>query len=285
MKILSSMNQRLLKYFILTFCISIINIKNAQVFSQSGINTGVKIGVSKLLGEIPYGFSEIINEFDNKAGFSTVFEFSKYLSPHWEIGTEIGYSNLMGNTFTPQFSAEGMQSGIPAEITEPVEYSNKLFGQNLFFRYFFKPYDSESLFVPFVSAGGGYLNFHSKFKYIDAPDDDLLFGKGNAGYSKLTIPVFLLGTGFKTSIARRMYLVTSIDFKMVNYDFLDVMHNYSAEGNRLDLVGLYTEFKIGIFYNFNKSGDNNKSKQINKNNSEKGSSSAISYLPFSRSFL
>jgi hypothetical protein len=276
------MYQRLLKHFILTFySVSIINIINAQVFSQSGINTGVKIGVSKLLGEIPYGFSEIINEYDNKTGFSADLEFSKYLSPHWEVGSEIGFSNLMGNTFTPEFSAEGLQDGIPAEIIEPVEYSNKLLGQNLFFRYFFKPYDSESLFVPFVRAGGGYLSFHSKFKYIDAPDNDLLFGKGTAGYSNLTIPVFFLGTGFKTPISQHIYLVTSIDFNMVNYDFLDVMHNYSDEGNRLELIGLYTEFKIGIFYNFNKSGDN-KSKQNNQNTSQKGSLSANSYLPFSR---
>jgi len=277
-----SMYQRLLKYFILTFyCVSIINIINAQVFSQNKINTGVKIGVSKLLGEIPYGFSEIVNEYDNKTGFSADLEFSKYLSSHWEVGSEIGFSNLMGNTFTPEFTAEGMQEGIPAEIIEPVEYSNILFGQNLFFRYFFKPYDSESPFVPFVRAGIGYLNFHSKFKYIDAPDDDLLFGKGTAGYANLTIPVFILGTGFKTPISPHIYLVTSIDFRMVNYDYLDVIHNYSAEGNRLELIGLYTEFKIGIFYNLNKSGDN-KSRQKNQNKSENGSSFSSSYLPFSK---
>jgi len=277
-----SMNQTLLKYFIFTlYCISIFNITNAQDFSQSGINTGVKIGVSKLLGEIPYGFSEIINEFDNQAGFSTVLEFSTYLSPHWEIGSEIGYSSLKGNTFNPEFSAEGIQDGIPAEIIEPVQYSNKLFGQNLFFRYFFKPHYSESLFVPFVSAGGGYLNFHSKFKYIDAPDDDLLFGKGTANYSRLTIPVFILGTGFKTPVSQHIYLVTSIDFNMVNYDFLDVVHNYSAEGNRLDLIGLFTEFKIGIFYSLNKPGEN-KIKQKNQNKREKASSSASVYLPFSK---
>jgi hypothetical protein len=273
------LNQPFLKHIILTLSLILIfNVVYAQNFSNSGINFGAKIGVSKLLGEIPYGFSEIINEFDNKVGFASAFEISKYLSPHWEIGTEIGYSVLNGNTFSPDFSAEGLQAGIPAEIADPVEYKNKLFGQNFFFRYFFKPAFSESAFVPFIHAGGGYLNYNSIFKYIDASKDDLLFGKGSEGYTKLSTPVFLLGTGFKTPLSSHLYLLTSIDFNMVNYDFLDVMHNYSNDGNRLELIGLYTEFKIGIFYNINKSDGNKNKENRNKN---RGSSSA-GYLPFAR---
>jgi hypothetical protein len=273
------LNQPLSKNIILTLSLVFtINFSYAQYFSHSGINVGAKIGGSKLLGEIPFGFSEIINEFDNKAGFAMAFEISKYISPRWEIGTEIGYSALTGNTFTPDFSAEGLQAGIPAEIIEPVEYKNKLFGQNFFFRYFFIPAASESAFIPFVLAGGGYLYYNSNFKYIDAPDDDLLFGKGTEGYTKLTTPVFFLGTGFKTPISSHFFLVTSIDFNMVTYDFLDVMHNYSNEGNRLEMIGLFTEFKVGIFYNINKSD----SKKNNQSKSKNSKSSSKSYLPFSR---
>ena len=273
------MSHKLLRNIAFTLSLILIfNSNFAQNFSQSGINTGAKIGASKLLGEIPYDFSEIINEFDNKIGIASAIEFSKYISPHWEIGAEIGFSALNGSTTNPEFSAEGIQAGIPKEITEPVEYKNQLRVFNLFFCYFFKPVGSESSFNPFVRAGGGSLNYNSKFKYIDAPEDDLLFGKGTEGYTKLTTPVFIVGSGFKTSLSSHLYLITAIDFNMVNYDFVDVMHNYDDEGNRLGLLGLYTEFKIGLYYYFNKSGgdQNNTSKRKSSGTSSKN------HLPFSR---
>ena len=150
---------------------------------------GVKIGGSKLLGEVPKDFSNIVNEFDNKTGLSTSFEISRYVLNHWEIGAEAVYSTLHGSTNSPEFSAEGIQAGIPPEINDPVEYQNKLTGAKLFFRYFFKPTASESLFNPFVGAGGGILSYNSKFKYSNVPDDDLLFGKGLEGYTNLSTPV------------------------------------------------------------------------------------------------
>lgn len=272
------MNQRLLRNIAFTLSlISVININYAQNFSQSGFNVGAKAGVSKLLGEIPYGLTEIINEFDNKVGIASAIEISKYISPRWEIGSEIGYSILNGNTFSPEFSSEGIQAGIPAEINDPVEYSNKLFGQNIFFRFFFKPAGTKSAFNTFIRAGGGYLNYNSKFKYIDALDEDILFGKGADGYTKLSTPLFFIGTGIKTSLASNFYLISSIDFNMVNYDFLDVMHNYSNDGIRLEMIGLYTEIKIGIFYKFGKSNSENN----NKNRSRHNSKASNSYLPFS----
>jgi hypothetical protein len=276
------LNPFLSKHIVLTLILIFIgNVLNKQLFAQSTINLGIKLGGSKLLGEIPGNFSEIINEFDNKTGFATALEISKYISQQWEIGTEIGYSNLKGSTLTSEFSAEGLQAGIPKEIIDPTEFNNKIFGQNFFFRYYFKPAFSESVFIPFIRAGGGYLNYNSQFKYIDAPDDDLLFGKGTEGYTKLSTPVFFFGTGFKSTISSHIYLVTSIDFNLVNYDFLDVVHNYNDEGNRLDLIGLYTEFKVGIFYSFYNPNNLKNSRNIKKKSKNEGSSSN-SHLPFSR---
>lgn len=271
------MNNSFSKYIILIlFFLSIFQFNFAQNFSDSGINIGAKLGGSILLGEIPKDSSGIINEFDNKIGFTSSFEISKYISKRWEIGTEIGLSSLNGETYSPNFSAEGIQPGLPVEINDPAEYKNKLFGLNIFFRYYFKDVDSEKFFTPFVAAGGGFIKYNSKFKYIDAPEDDLIFGKGSEGYAKLSTPVFFVGTGFKTDLSSGFYLLTSIDFKMVDYDFLDVMHNYSGDGFRIETIGIYTEFKVGIFYSFNKSGSNKISG--NKNG---GSSKNIS-LPFSR---
>jgi hypothetical protein len=263
---------------IILILVSIFNSGHSQSFSESGINLGVKVGGSKLLGEIPYDFSQIIHEFDNKTGFASSFEISKYISPRWEIGAEIGYSKLQGSTNTPEFSAEGNHAGTPLEINDPVEYSNKLSGANLFSRYFFKKYNTESVFIPFVCFGGGFLNYFSKFKYIDSPDDELIFGKGKEGYTKLSTPVFFLGTGFKSSLSSKFHVITSIGFNFVNYDFLDVVHNYDSSGNRIDLLGLYAEFKAGIFYTIGVSGGKSKAKSKNKNSSSSGGS----HLPFSR---
>ncbi len=228
---------------------------------------------------MPTDFSEMINEFDNKVGFATALEISKYLSPKWEIGIEIGYSNLNGSSSISEFSAEGLQAGIPAEITEPTEYNNKLFGQNAFIRYYFKPANSKSVFIPFIRTGIGYLNYNSQFKYIDSSSDDLLFGKGSEGYTKLSTPLFIVGTGFKTNISPEFYLVTSFDFNMVNYDFLDVMHNYNKENLRMKTIGLYAEFKIGIFYTISKNGNTENSKNGKNKNGKSGSND---HLPFAR---
>lgn len=251
------------------------------LFGQSLINVGFKVGGSKLLGEYSSGGSGFINEFDNKTGFAFAFEVSKYISPKWEIGVDFANSNLNGSTYNPEFSAEGVQVGIPVEINDPVEYENKLVGQNIYFRYFFKPYKSESFFIPFLKAGGGYLNYTSKFKYIEAPEDDLLFGKGKEGYTDLSTPLFVFGTGIKSTVSPNIYVLTTVDFNFVSYDFLDVVHNYSADKVRQQITGIYTEFKIGIYYTINNPNAKEKKEKKSNNKDKKGSSAKSSYLPFS----
>lgn len=273
------LNQSRLKYILLTLLFALAGIViNRPVHAQSVLNGGVKLGGSKLLGEIPTDFSDVVNEFDNKIGFATAIEFSKYLTQNWEIGVEIGYSNLNGSSLTSEFSAEGLQEGIPADISEPTEYKNKLFGQNAFFRYYFKPASSNSVFIPFVRTGVGYLNYYSQFKYIASTSDDLLFGKGSEGYNKLSTPLVIIGTGFKSTISPELYLISSIDFNFVNYDFLDVVHNYNKESQRIKTIGLYAEFKVGIFYTLSKTESRNNQKG-KKKNSKPGT---FDHLPFAR---
>jgi hypothetical protein len=267
--------------YIILSLIFIIGISNG-LSGQSLINAGVKLGGSKLLGEYPAGGSGLINEFNNKTGFAFAFEISKYISPKWEIGVDFVNSNLNGRTNNPNFSAEGVQAGIPREINDPVEYENKLVGQNIYFRYFFKPYSTESFFIPFIKAGGGYLNYTSIFKYIDAPEDDLLFGKGKEGYTDLSTPLFFFGTGIKTTFSPNFYLLTSVDINLVGYDFLDVVHNYDEDNARQQIIGVYTEFKIGIFYTVNNPGAKDKKEKKDKSKNKSGSSKS-NYLPFARS--
>lgn len=273
------MYQTRIKYFSLTLALAVMcALFSRQLYAQSVINAGVKLGGSKLLGEIPTDFSGVINEFDNKIGFATALEFSKYLTQNWEIGVEIGYSNLNGSSQLSEFSAEGLQEGIPANISDPTEYKNKLFGQNAFLRYYFKPASSNSVFIPFLRMGLGYLNYYSQFKYIASASDDLLFGKGSEGYNKLSTPVSILGTGFKSTISKELYVVSSIDLNIVNYDFLDVVHNYNNESQRIKIIGLNAEFKVGIFYTINKTESKNNQKGKKKNSNP----GTFDHLPFAR---
>jgi hypothetical protein len=218
----------------------------AQKSFKSGINFGAKIGASTLLSEIPYDFSKTINEFNNKAGIAHSLEVSTYINPRWEIGFEWNFATLKGETNNPVFSAEGFQPGIPDEITEPAEYNNKINGPNIFTRYFFKPVNENVAFNPFIRMGIGILRYNSVFNYMET--GEIIFSTKKIG-TKMNTPVYSLGTGFKTSLSPRIYLLTSIDFNMVDYDFLDGIHNFDAQGNRQNLLGLYAEFKVGIFYN------------------------------------
>lgn len=248
--IVFTLNQALIKYPILFLflLVSFMPLANAQKTSKSRFNVGADIGISRMMAEIPNGFTNIINEFDNKAGFAWSVEISKYISPRWETGIDAGNSLLRGVSYNPRFTAEGFQSGIPIEIIEPVDYRNNLYNANLLVRYYFKPAEVESSFIPYVSGGVGLMYYRSKLTYFDAPDEDPIFGKGIRGQTNLVTPVFNLGTGFKTSLSEQCYLMTSLDFRVVNYDFLDVMHNYNPGGGRLELVGLFSELKIGIYY-------------------------------------
>ncbi len=243
------LNRVLRKYpILLLLLVCGFHFVEAQKPSESILNVGAEIGISRMMAEVPNGFTSIINEFDNKAGLAWSVEISKYLSPRWETGIDAGNSLLRGVSYNPRFSAEGFQYGIPAEIIEPVNYRNSLFNANLLARYYFKPAEVESSFIPYVSGGVGLMYYRSQLTYIDAPDEEPIFGKGIRGHTILVTPVFNLGTGFKTSLSEQCYLMTSLDFRVVNYDFLDVMHNYNPGGGRLELIGLFTELKIGVYY-------------------------------------
>jgi hypothetical protein len=251
----------------------------AQGSSVNGLNVGANIGGARLLTEIKNDFSGIINEFNNKFGIAGGIEFSKYISPRWEIGGEFGQSVINGYTNSPDFSVEGLHYIFDTDIVDPVEYKNKLLGLHLLVRYYFKDVNSDSKIIPFFRIGAGYLNHFSEIKYIDAPDDDLIFGKGGEGFTSLSTPVFVLGTGFKSPVSQNLYLMALINFNFVNYDLLDVVHNYNTnKKERLKITGLYTELKIGIFYNVNFSNG----KKPGHNNLNSGRNSNKSHLPFAR---
>jgi len=249
----------------------------AQNSIFDGWNIGAKIGGSRMIGEFPYDFSGAITEFDYNIGLAFDAELSKFLSEHWEVGFDINHTNLNGEVENPSFSAEGHHPSFDDLLNKPVEFDNKLLGQKFFFRYYFKNVSEGSdgfHMNPFIRGGVGFLRYNSRVKYVDADDDDLIFGKGqDKYYLELSTAVFTLGTGFKTTLSQKFYLLASLDFNAVGYDFLDVVHNYEENGDRLNLLGVYTEFKIGIFYNIT-------GYKPGKGRSQK--SAIQQYLPFGR---
>lgn len=225
----------------------------AQKFTN-GINMGFNVGSSRLLVEVPRDFSYTVNEFSNQSGLALDFEISKLLGDHWELGIKTGFSNLSGKSEDSNFSAEGWHASMMSEIDKPVEYTNKLTGQVVFVGYYFSAFDEKPNFEPFVRLGIGYDSYESKLRYSDPNDgnpqkEGLIFGKTIDGYPNLTTMVYSFQTGIRHKISSLFYINTTLNLNYVNYDFLDVVHNYDIHGNNLRLKGIYSELKVGIFFN------------------------------------
>lgn len=231
------------------------------------------MGVSKINTELTPDFTKIQNEFEHKFAPAFSIELSKLIANHFEIGTDLNLTLLKGDTYNPQFSAEGVHPEMKDPITEPVEYSTRLFGQKFFVGYYlreFEYFQNRLRLEPFLRAGMGYSSYTSKFRYIDAPKDELIFGK-NAGdfkYWNYIKPVFFASAGIRAYQSRHFIVNTTLTLNYAPSDFLDAVHNYNDDTvaselerrKQFDIRGIYTEFKMGIFYHSNELG-NHKSRK------------------------
>lgn len=263
------------KINILTFLLLIYSTAFAQD-PTSGIIIGTKIGVSKMITEITPDFKEHLTEFDHKPGLAIDLEISKLLPNHWEIGTDIYLSNLRGENDNPDFTAEGFHYRMKDPIDDPVEYANRLMGQKFFVGYYFRSFENTSaLFIPepFLRAGIGYIQYGVEVKYQD-PELGSIFGKGTGDFTNLSTSsmLFFLSAGVKSYLSPNFFVNTTVSCNYTNYDFLDGVYNYYSDGTRADLRGIYTELKIGLYFQTNGSGKSHRH--------IKGSSADP--LPFSR---
>ena len=237
---------------------------------SSGIILGVKIGSSKMLTEVSSDFSEHLSEFDHKPGLAADIEISKLLFNHFEIGSEINYSILQGETDDPQFTAIGNHHPFPTKPSGPVEYHNRLLGQKFFVGYYFRNFSninrSYSL-EPFLRTGVGYIDYAVELKYQD-PEKGSIFGKGAGDYDQLVLStaVYFLSAGLKTYITPQFFMNVSYSLNFVPYDFLDGVYNFNSDGSRADMNGLYSEIKIGFFFQSIGKGKNNSSGNRKKAN-------------------
>jgi hypothetical protein len=242
-----------MSFFKIIFCvvgfILLVPDTYAQGFVFDEFNIGVKAGSSKLNMETPKDFSESIREFENSAGLAIDLEFSRPVSRHWELGTELSRSVLKGKNLNPDFSAQGYHQAFLDPVKDPVEYNNRLLGFDVFIRWYLMEQDNDLNVNAFLGMGVGFIDYKSVFKYIDAAEDNIIFGKNtNSYYRRMSNMIYSPGAGVKFELSPKLYLVTTYNVKFVFYDFLDVVHNYDETGNRQDLLGVWSELKIGIFY-------------------------------------
>jgi hypothetical protein len=277
---LKTLNRISLKLIISTILIFFNFLVHAQKISESGFNLGLKLGVASMLGEIPNGSFAIVKEFDHQPGFDAAIEISKDITPRIQTGIEAGVTILNGNTNSPEFSAEGINNpGLISigEIDAPVKYQNVLSNIVIVGRYYVRNIKTESAFNPFLSVGGGLLNYNSLLQFVES--GETIVGKGQGNNNRLSTAVFRIGAGFKTTLSNKMYLITASDFNFVGYDFLDVVHNYDSLGERQKMRGLYVGVKAGLFFNFGNSG---KSQGKTSSGKKSGNSGGSEHLPFAR---
>ncbi len=230
--------------------------------------------------EITPNFKGRLTEFNHQAAPAFDFEISKLLGNHWEIATDLNLTYLKGYTDNPEFTAEGVQPYLITAITDPVEYSNKLLGQKISAGYYlraFERYGDNLRLEPFVRIGAGYQRYTTQLKYSDT--GTLIYGINTGSFKdiKLTRNNFYFSGGVKTHISGHFFISLIYTFNYVNYDFLDAVHNYYSDGTFADLRGLYSDFKIGVFYHFY-----GKNKRKGKG---RGTNNQQYYLPFSAGSL
>ena len=247
---------------------------------KKGIYLSSGIGISWLTAEIPYNLSQGIREFSNRPGMSLNAGLSKYLNENIEIGARLSFSMLNGEAPGPSaFSATGIHSAMKDLNDEPIIYKNRLPGSNVFIRYYFlnnSKRTSNFHIAPFFGAGLGYISYVSELKYKNQNEDQIIFGKAVGRYKKnnMSNAVYFLQPGVRASLSSRLEFFALLNINLVNYDFLDVVHNYRSDGNRLELFGLYSELIVGVSVKLEKSMVPFMKKSGNRGTND--------YLPFSR---
>jgi hypothetical protein len=244
--------------FFLTYLALFVLVLNSR--AQWGVDSDIrltgKFAVSQMMVELNKNFSEGVNEFDNQPGLGFGVEISKQFTPNWEIGAEFILSTLYGEAVTPDFSAIGNHASMMEPFTEPLVYKNQLFGQKIFVQYNFVLNSFYNVTNPFLRAGIGYVPYRSQLRFRDNWHQGIIFGKGLEEYekNKMSTAVYTVTPGIRTKISSHMELMATINLNVVNYDFLDVVHNYNEAGERLQMKGIYVDFEVGISFLLNDSG-------------------------------
>lgn len=245
------------KYKFLVFLVFIATGALAQNPS-SGIIFGAKLGSTKLLKEVTPDFKQYSTEFDNKGGLAADFEISKLFWNHLEAGMDIGLSNISGTledpgTSTNKYRIQG--DFFIRDLQGPLEYNNRLTSQRFFIGYYFRSFanlDGTMSPEPFVRVGAGYLSYGVEL----FENDQSTSGKGTENYANLSMSsaLFFATAGIKSYLSPNFFVNATYTLNYTNYDYLDAVFNFTYDGERIGMGGLYSEIKIGLFFQTNGSG-------------------------------
>ncbi|QGY46548.1 hypothetical protein GM418_23660 [Maribellus comscasis] len=246
------MKYRLTIYLLLSLVLN----GRAQSDPVSDIRITGEFVVSQMMTEFQKGFAGSVNEFDNQPGIGFGLEISKQFTKNWEVGAGFTLSTLNGEATSPEFSATGFHSSMMEPFAEPVVYKSQLFSPKIYVQYNFVLRSHYNITNPFIRAGVGYVPYRSQLRYRDNWHSGVIFGKGVEEYenNKMSTAVYTITPGIRTKISKHVELLAAVNLNIVNYDFLDVVHNYSAEGERLQMIGVYADFMIGVSFLLNDSG-------------------------------
>lgn len=237
---------------LLTFVAVLLSV---PVFAQdpaSGIIFGGNIGTSKMITEVSSDFKQHYTEFDQKSGLAGDIEIAKLLFNHFEVGGSIGISNLKGTLNDPgtsnsKYKIQG--DYFIRDLDGPLEYSNRLIQPKFFVGYYFRSFSniSETLMPePFVRIGTGFLSYGVEL----FQNDQSTSGKGTENYADIPMSstLFFATAGVKTYISSNFFVNLTFTCNYTNYDYLDAVFNFDSNEERLGFGGLYSELKIGLFY-------------------------------------
>jgi len=227
----------------------------------SGIIFGVKGGASKMMSEGTSIFSDRVKEFDQQAGLAADIELSKLLLNHFELGMEIGISNIKGINDDPTQSPSKYRiqgDYFIRDLEGPLEYSNRLISQKFFIGYYFRNFNNISTILnpePFIRAGAGYISYGVEL----FENNQSTSGKGTENYADLSMSsgLFFASFGVKSYLTPNFFMNITYTVNYTNYDYLDAVFNFDSNEERLGYNGMYSEIKIGLFYQFAGKGKRN----------------------------
>ena len=220
----------------------------------SGLIFGINGGISKMMSEGNSLFSDRIKEFDQNAGSAFDLELSKLLFNHFELGTSVGISNIEGTLDNPIQSNDKYRiqgDYFIRDLQGPLEYSNRLISQKFFVGYYFRSFNNISQTLspePFLRAGLGYISYGVEL----FANDESTSGKGTDNYADLSMSSTLIFTtvGVKSYISPNFFVNVTYSLNYTNYDYLDAVFNFDSNEERLGYNGMYSEIKVGLFYQF-----------------------------------
>lgn len=217
--------------------------------TSGGVRVTTKAGVSVLMTELYRDLSGSVNEFSNFPGPAFGMEMSMFVTPALEAGAGISFYTLNGRAEVPDFTAIGHQYHMEEPPSGAVQYNNRLWGPELFARYHFGRKKLLPLSVH-LEAGVGAITHHSALYYADRKEEEVLFGKGRGSFSgfKVTNMLFTFGGGLNYQVSQLVGVNLSAGLNAVDYDLLDVVHNFDASGDRRRVIGLFSSLTTGLTF-------------------------------------